>query len=383
VNIVNAHERVLKALSHEEPDRIPTFIQHLEPPFIKKYDEQVELKSDYGYKGGFDLMIATELGLDSKWNHGAGISPRSPKDMPTVPADLLKEATSGLQNYFIASDGSLHARNSAGDSWYQDGMLYTPELLKEWISFIKTFVPSDETYLKHLVENVWEAGLKNDIVFIPTAGGPVYTTWSSIGLKHFAYVTRKYLPLVKQLINAWKDKTIEIHTLLFEHGMDIVFTCDDHAFKGHQIFRPELWNELVLPVYTEIAANAHKHGARYCVHTDGNLHDEIAGLVKAGVDGVDPLEYEAGNRLKPLKEQFGTKICFIGNVPSSDVLTFGSIDDTIKMTKQQILEAGEGGSYICAPGSDVLGTIKPENLQAMIATVKKFGKYPLIKSKFQ
>lgn len=382
--MTDAHERIIKMLSHEgEPDRVPTFVQHLEPPFIKKYDEEIELKSDHGLKGGFDLMVATELGLDSKWNHGAGVSPRSYKDMPEVPADLLKEATRGLENYSIGSDGSLHAKNSAGEGWYQDGLLYTPELLKSWISFIKTFVPSGENYLKYLEEDVWKAGLKNDIVFIPTAGGPVYTTWSSIGLKHFAYVTRKHLPLVKQLINAWKEKTIEIHTLLFEHGMDIVFTCDDHAFKGHQIFRPELWDELVLPVYTEIAANAHKHGARYCVHTDGNLHDEIAGLVKAKVDGVDPLEYEAGNRLKPLKEQFGTKICLIGNVPSSEVLSFGSVDDTIRITKQQILEAGEGGSFISAPGSDVLGTVKPKNLQAWIATVKKFGKYPLDKNKLK
>ncbi|HME52472.1 MAG TPA: uroporphyrinogen decarboxylase family protein [Candidatus Lokiarchaeia archaeon] len=376
---MDAHERIFTCLSHEEPDRIPTFVQHLEPPFIKAYDEQIELKSDYGYKGGFDLMVATELGLDSKWNHGAGVGPRSSKDMPDVPDDVLKEATKGLEHYSINSDGSLSARNSAGEGWYQDGLLYTPDLIKDWISFIKSFVPSDEATLEHLVEDVWKVGLNNDIVFIPTAGGPVYTTWSSIGLKHFAYVTRKYMPLVKQLINAWKDKTIEIHNILFEHGMDMVFTCDDHAFKGHQIFRPELWDELVLPVYTEIAANAHEHGARYCVHTDGNLMDEIAGLIKAGVDGVDPLEYEAGNRLGPLKEQFGTNICFIGNVPSSDVLSFGTVEDTIKITKQQMLEAGEGGSYICAPGSDVLGTIKPENLQAMIATVKKYGKYPLDK----
>lgn len=374
---LNAHERIITALSHEEPDRIPTFVQHLEDPFIKRYDEQIELKSDFGYKGGIDLMVATELGLDSKWVHGAGVGPRSAKDMPEIPKDLLADATRGLQQYSISSDGSLHARNAKGESWYQDGLLHTPELLKAWISFIKTFIPSDEHYLAHFTTNVWKAGLKNDIVFIPTAGGPVYTTWSSIGLKHFAYVTRKYLPLVKQLINAWKEKTIEIHSLLFEHGIDMVFTCDDHAFKGHQIFRPELWDELVLPVYAEIAANAHKHGARYCVHTDGNLHDEIAGLVKAKVDGVDPLEYEAGNRLKPLKEHFGTRICFIGNIPSTEVLTFGTVEDTIKVTKQQILDASEGGSFISAPGSDVLGTVKPENLQAWVATVKKFGKYPL------
>ncbi len=374
---MNAHERIWKALCHEEPDRIPTFIQHLEPPFIKKYDEQVELKDDYGYKGGFDLMVATELGLDSKWNHGAGMGPRSTKGMPEVPKDILDEATRGLEHYSISTDGSLHARNSAGEGWYQDGLLHTPELLKDWASFIRSFVPSNDEHVKHLAEDVWQAGLKNDIVFIPTAGGPVYTTWSSIGLRHFAHVTRKHLPLVKQLINAWKEKTMEVHTLLFERGMDIVFTCDDHAFKGQQIFSPKLWDELVLPVYTDIAANAHKHGAKYCVHTDGFLHPEIEGLIKAGVDGVDPLEYEAGNRLAELKERFGTKICFIGNVPASDALTFGTVEDTIRITKQQIHEAGEGGSYICAPGSDVLGTCKVENVQAWIATVKKFGTYPI------
>jgi uroporphyrinogen-III decarboxylase len=84
-----------------------------------------------------------------------------------------------------------------------------------------------------------------------------------------------------------------------------------------------------------------------------------------------------------LKDKFGTQICFIGNIPSSGVLSFGTVEDTIAETKHQILVAGEGGSFISAPGSDVLGTVKPENLVAWIETVKRYGIYPLDKGELE
>jgi len=168
-----------------------------------------------------------------------------------------------------------------------------------------------------------------------------------------------------------------MHKCLFEKGIDIVFICDDHAFKDRCMFSPKQFEEFLVPNFQRMADNAHKHGAKFIVHTDGNLHMEIPYLARAGVDAVEPLEYEANNNLKLMKEKYGDKICLIGNVAASDVLSYGSVADTVRMTKKCLLDASENGGYILAPGSDVLGTIKIENMQAMVKTVKKFGKYPI------
>jgi uroporphyrinogen-III decarboxylase len=45
--------------------------------------------------------------------------------------------------------------------------------------------------------------------------------------------------------------------------------------------------------------------------------------------------------------------------------------------KQNIKDAGSGGGYILSPCTDITDSCKFENIQAMIAAVHKYGKYPL------
>ena len=188
---------------------------------------------------------------------------------------------------------------------------------------------------------------------------------------------RKYPNLVRELHAAWTDVDIQMQTRLFEQGIDMVFICDDHAYKDRCMFSKTQFQDLFVDNFKRMANNAHKHGAKLLMHTDGNLEQEIPQLIEAGFDAVEPLEYEANNRLKPLKEMYGDDITLIGNVASTEVLSFGTVEQTIAMTKQMILDAGEKGGYILAPGSDVLPTTNIKNLEAMIDTVHKYGTYPL------
>jgi Uroporphyrinogen decarboxylase (URO-D) len=370
---MKAHERLWKAIQHEEADRVPTFSQHIESPFLQRYDEIYEIQDDYGMLVP-ELACAKELGLDSKWHHSSSIK-ISEDNRPDIPPEILKK----FEGKFIGNEGSVSERGDDG-TWYIDGVLKTPELIKEWISFIKTFEPGSESHWKS-IGKIWKAGLETDMVPIPTAGGPTYTSWSSIGLNRLAYITRKYPQLFKDLHSAWCDVAIMQHTCLFEQGIDMVFICDDHCYKDRCMFSPTQFQEFFVDNFKRITKNAEKYGAKVFMHSDGDLTMEIPYLIDAGFAAAEPLEYEAGNRLENLKEKYGDKITLIGNVAASDVLSYGTLDETIALTKKCMKDAAEGGGYILAPGSDVLGTIKIENFKAMIATVKKYGNYPLDKSK--
>jgi hypothetical protein len=368
---MKAHERILCALEHEEPDRVPTFTQHLEPGFVEKYDREVELKDDYGFLGlaGSDGMIAKEIGFDSKWVHISGLRPQAAK-MPDVPKELLDKH----ENARVGFDGVIYVHDTNGETWYQDGVLKTPELIKEWIDFIRSFEYPDDEYYRN-IQLLWEHGCSIDMVPIPTTGNVVYITWASIGLNRLGYFMRKNRELVSRLMNTWADKVVEHQNRLFEKGIDMCFICDDHAFKNAMIFSPDQFKEIIVPVYRKISHNAHKHNAKFLLHTDGYLHDEIPFLIEANVDAIDPLEYEAGNRLGVLKEKYGKEITLIGNVPTSDLLCFGTEQQVIDMVISQLKEAAEGGGYILAPGSDIVASSKVGNVIAMIKAAKEFGRY--------
>jgi hypothetical protein len=374
--VMNVHERFMKAICHEEADRVPTFVQTIEPGFIEQYDAEIEIKGDPQMMG-IELQVGKELGLDSKWIHTMGYS-ADPKLRPTIPSDLLKK----FEGMHIAADGHVSetrmedAKTSGGSHWYKDGILKTPELIREWISYMKTFTYPDSSYYKQIAA-IWHDSIQKDFLPIPTTLGPDYVSWAAIGMDRFAYLARKYPQDVADLFLAWAKVAKESQTRLFEVGIDMVFFCDDHCYKDRCMMNPAQFERFCYPAMKLMADNAHKHGAKIFLHSDGYLVEEMPFLIKAGIDAAEPLEYEANNRLGPLKEQYGDKIAFIGNVGASDVLSYGTVEETIALTKKCLKDAAAGGGYVLAPGSDVLTTVKPRNILAMIETAKKYGQYPL------
>jgi uroporphyrinogen decarboxylase len=85
----------------------------------------------------------------------------------------------------------------------------------------------------------------------------------------------------------------------------------------------------------------------------------------------------AGMNLKHLKEEYGDKLCLIGNIDVSQLLPYGTKDDVVKAVKKCIHDAGEGGGYMLSACTDITNSCKLENVLTMIFTTKKYGEYPL------
>jgi len=367
---MNVHERIRKTLEHEEPDRVPTLVQTFEYPFTKKVAVHMGIDQNSNKPLSKDFMYETaiHMGFDSIWYHYDKIKSHSNKK-PEVPEKILKDYN--IESY------TEWAQYYDGE-WYRDGVLKTPELLKEWITFINTWEPAGEIHFKSF-KKIWDKYLEKGLVTIPTGSSVAFAAWSMIGINRFAYMIRKHFNLVKELAKSLGRITKELQNCFFEKEIDLVFLCDDWALKGSTIYNPKYWNEIVTPVYKELANNAHKHGAKLLIHSDGNVSETIPYLINSGVDAIEPLEYESGMRLKPLKKEFGADICLIGNISATHVLTYGSVETTVEATKQALQDAAESGGYILGAGSDILGTCKYENVKAMIDTVNKYGSYPIRK----
>ena len=365
---MDVHERIIKTLEHEEPDQVPTLAQVFEYPFTKQvskfmgFDENSKkpLSKDFMYDA------AVHMGFDSIWYHLDRIRTHS-HEKPEVPEDILKRYN--IKSY------TEWAQYYDGE-WYRDGVLKTPELLKEWTSYINTWEPAGEIHFKSF-KKIWDKYLQKGLVTIPTGGSVAFATWAMIGINRFSYMVRKHFNLVKDLAKALGRITKELENCFFEKGIDLAFICDDWALKGSTIYNPKHWNEIVTPVYKDLAKNAHKHNAKLMIHSDGDVSGTVPYLIESDIDGIDPLEYEAGMRLKKLKEDFGKDICLIGNISATYVLTYGTVEETVEATKQAIRDAARGGGFILGVGSDILGTCKYENVKAMIDSVKKYGVYPI------
>jgi len=74
------------------------------------------------------------------------------------------------------------------------------------------------------------------------------------------------------------------------------------------------------------------------------------------------------------KEILGDVMCIMGDVPAS-LLKLGEPDEVDAYCRRLIDEVGAGGGFILSSGCDVPIDARPENVQAMIQSVRRHGRY--------
>lgn len=84
----------------------------------------------------------------------------------------------------------------------------------------------------------------------------------------------------------------------------------------------------------------------------------------ARIDGINPLQPDAGMELYRMKERYGNKIVLSGNVDSG-ILQFGTPEMVKRATEECIKAAAPGGGYFFGTGAG-----------ETFRTVHKHGKYP-------
>jgi len=115
------------------------------------------------------------------------------------------------------------------------------------------------------------------------------------------------------------------------------------------------------------------------MHSDGVVEPYYNDLIEAGVDVHQSVEPMAGNDLAKLKEKYGHKLSFIGNIDSSQLLSYGSKEEIRENVKKTLKVGMKNSGYIFSPCTDLLNTNKVDNVLVMMETWKKYGHYPITK----
>jgi uroporphyrinogen decarboxylase len=181
--------------------------------------------------------------------------------------------------------------------------------------------------------------------------------------------------LVKKLISITVDYNIEIAKRAWDAGLRIVMTGDDICYTHGPMFSPEHFRELFFPYYMKVMTAYHDIGFKVIKHCDGDVLPVIDMLTAPPIDCYDPMDPSAGMQLSYFKENYGSRLCLKGNVDCAQTLTFGSVDDTVKETKECLRIGMPGYGYICSSSNSLHSKVKPENYQAMLDTLREYGVY--------
>ncbi|MFX0137325.1 MAG: uroporphyrinogen decarboxylase family protein [Candidatus Hodarchaeota archaeon] len=375
---MNTRQRVLKAINHEEPDRIPLFCQEIMPKFRKQllkywgHDFKRKRRFLFYY---LDFNPYKKLGFDSSWGFD-GIPIRIPQNyLNEHPLPKLED-----QNKYVDINGGIFLKNPPIDSditWYLTNYI-TSEDMADYFYDTYFSIEWEETpdFATKINKKLKKFPMED---FVPCAhlDSILEPLWQGLGLGLLIKLIRKNKSKIERYIELRAKKAVKKAKILGETDFDVFFLCDDSALKGTTMINPRYHRELIIPAYKRIVHEIRKVGKFVIFHSDGFTEPYFDGLIEAGFCGVESLEPMAGMNLKHLKENYGDKLCLIGNIDVSQLLPFGTKEQVVEAVKNCIRDAGEGGGYILSPCGDITNSCKLENIFTMISTVKKYGKYPL------
>lgn len=152
---------------------------------------------------------------------------------------------------------------------------------------------------------------------------------------------------------------------------------DDYAAQAplissrmFQAFFQGPWRDLVRQV---------KEAAPQCkvlFHSDGRMEAFLGLLVQVGVDAFHGLEPLPGLDMAQVKRDYGGKICFWGAVDIKEALR-GDVQRVEAEVRERIRVLAPGGGYVLAPANHLQPDVLPENVVALFAAARRYGRYPI------
>ncbi len=183
--------------------------------------------------------------------------------------------------------------------------------------------------------------------------------------------------LVRGLVELSVETNIEMAKEVARRGGDFVFTGDDYSAAERPFMSPASFREFFAEPLGRVVAGFHDAGLPVIKHTDGQIMPLIDMILDSGIDCLDPIDPIAGLDIGHMKEHYGDRIALKGNVDCAQTLTFGSVEDTVRETKEVIRKAAGGGGLILSSSNSIHSAVKPGNYLAMHNTLRIYGTYPI------
>jgi len=192
---------------------------------------------------------------------------------------------------------------------------------------------------------------------------------------------------VKEFLSKKQEIILENLKMLWEalgENVDIVVLEGfDFGSQNGELISPLAFEELYLPFYREQFAWIHENTTwKAFQHSCGSITKILPLLVDAGLDIINPVQTSAkGMDPKWLKEQFGKRVTFWGGgVDTQKTLPFGTPEQVKEEVKERIKIFAPGGGFVFCAVHNIQHGVPVENIIVAFETAYRYGKYPVCKN---
>lgn len=418
--MASSRERVLAAVNHQQPDRVPIDLGGSPTSGIaasavfalrKVLDlpnagEPVRVVEPYQVLGEVDDALRQAVGIDTVWLAGrttmfgfenTGWKPWQLFDGTPV---LVPEAF----NTIPEPDGSIlmypQGDRSAGPcakmpagGFYFDSIPRQKPIDEDNLNVednLQEFGRLGDADLRHLERESRRLRDRTDAAVV--AGGPG-TAFGDIALvpgpmlkdpRGIRDVAEWYMSLaartdyVREVFARQCEIALENLELMRQavgDRVDVVFMSGtDYGTQRGPLCSPDAYRDLSKPFQKRLNDWVHEHTSwKTFIHTCGGIEPLLDDIIDAGFDILNPVQCSAdGMAPERLKRTYGDRITFWGGgIDTQKTLPFGTPDEVADEVRDRLRIFGPGGGFVFNAVHNIQANTPPENLRAMVETLRE------------
>ena len=379
---MTSRERILAAVNHQEPDRVPLDIggslnSSILVEGYKKLEQhlgmsgETKLLSKLGRIVQMDESVLQRLGSDCR---PLMLKPSSrwepPPSAPGTFTDIW--GVTWKQAYY------------AQDCFYWE-LAHSP-LAEASVDDLESYQwpdPMDPGFTAGLADEAKALYEETDYAIVAESGFKNF--WEQAYMLRGLEQMLMDLVLNPDFVSALMAKLLKINSIVTGRYLDAVGSYihvfragDDLATQKGLLMSPKTYRTLLKPVYKAFYdLIKSKTEAKLFYHSCGNVVELIDDLVDVGVEIINPVQVSAMGDTAALKDRYGDKVAFWGGIDTQHVLPHGSIKEVEAEVQQRIRDLGPGGGYVLAAVHNIQPDVPPQNILRMAEATREFGTYPL------
>jgi len=340
---MTSEERVLCVLDRNEPDRVPHFEWAIDKKVRVALAPGCRSLNDFAARMGLDAALAEpdfskETAGPGRWRTEWGYTIQESQEEHGVEVESPIQNMQDFERY-IPPNPDAPGRYSSVE-----------KVLLEY--------GGKKAVIVHL----------NDVFSIPR---------SLMGYENLLMAIAADPDLVSALVDMSVDINLSMAKQLAWRGVKIIYTGDDYAGDSGPLMSPAHFQSLFAPGLRRVMRGFKEMGLRVIKHTDGMIWPLLETIVESGIDCLDPIDPVAGMDLAEVKAAYGRRIALKGNVDCSHLMTLGTPEQVSAETRKTLRVGAPGGGFILSSSNSIHSSVKPENYQAMLVTLREYGRYPV------
>lgn len=400
---MNSRERVLAAINHREPDRVPidlggTRQTGMAASTYHKLKQRLGIKTPTRVFDLYQMLAEIEQPIMDRFGADCVALQRpvvtfgirndawKPWQMfdgtpVEVPAEFnpIVEPTGDL--LLVKPDGSPMARMPKGGFYFDRLDKYPGAAHADPEKLDVPLLSAEECDHFHAqAEAYWQ----NTDKAIVAAMGPPYELFFGLGSGDFSawmctlatepeYVAALY----EKLTEAWLENLRRFTDAVGDRVQVLQFN-DDLGTQDAPFLSVRMFRERIMPFYKRGLDWVHEHTRmKVFMHNDGAIFNFVPTLIEMGVDILNPVQTTAkGMDPAKLKAQFGDRLTFWGAACDCQrTLPFGTPDEVARQVEETIRMLAPGGGYVLAGVHNIQAAVPPENVIALFDTALSAGRY--------